>query len=161
MARELLQEVVVKRKGGTEMRRTDAIQKMRGNLLRRREAIRKSLDTARSQLETTQDRDVGDSVDVALDAEYHELSSQLAEVESHELSQIDIALARMASGDYGVCEDCGHKIPLSRLQAVPYVTVCIRCQRERELTGQQSHPTIFVDNSDNELLLNGNGAEVS
>jgi DnaK suppressor protein len=144
------------------MTRRDAIQKLRENLLRRRDALRKSLNTTRTQLETAQGRDVGDSVDVALDAEYHEISSQLAEVESNELTQIEVALERIDSGEYGVCEDCGRNIPLARLQAVPYATVCIKCQRERESVGNRgSEAAFFVGNGESDLLLDGNGAGVS
>ena len=144
------------------MRRHDALRKMRATLLRRREAICQSLDLARSQLQTTNDRDVGDSVDFALDTEYHEISSQLAGLESAELAQIDVALERMASGDYGVCDDCGRNIPLARLQALPYATLCIECQRSREVVGSSaSDTTLFVGPIEKDLLLNGNGAGVS
>lgn len=144
------------------MRRQDSIRKMRFNLLRRREAIRKSLDDACSQMQTTLDREVGDSVDVALDAEYHEISSQLAEVESTELAQINVALERIADGTYGTCEDCDRNIPIARLQAVPYATVCIKCQRQRELhKEQESCATPFVDLGNRDVLYNGNGTSVS
>jgi DnaK suppressor protein len=131
---------------------------MRANLLRRREAIRQSLDLTCSQLRSKLGRDVGDSVDFALAVEYHEISSQLAEVESTELVQIDVALQRMATGDYGVCDDCCRNIPLARLQAVPYATLCIRCQRDREAAGTlESNSTFLVEADQNDLLLNGNG----
>ncbi|HOM17257.1 MAG TPA: TraR/DksA family transcriptional regulator, partial [Thermoguttaceae bacterium] len=61
-----------------------------------------------------------------------EIISQLAEVESRELAQIENALERMRSGQYGICESCGHSIALARLQALPYATLCIKCQRELE-----------------------------
>ena len=117
------------------MKRRDAIRLMHANLLRRRSAIRRSLDLTRSQLSGANDREVGDAADFALDAEHHEISSQLAEVESAELAQIDVALERMSSGEYGVCDECRRSIPLGRLQAVPYATLCIKCQREAEREG--------------------------
>lgn len=48
------------------------------------------------------------------------------------LREIDIALERMASGLYGVCEDCGGPIAEERLEAFPMATTCIECQRKRE-----------------------------
>ncbi len=144
------------------MRRHDATRKMRANLLRRRNAMRRSLDDARSQLRTTRDRTVGDSADAAIDAEYGEISSQLAEVESNELTQIDVALERIATGDYGVCDDCGRNIPLVRLQAVPYATLCIRCQRGRESVGdQRGSMPLHVEPAGDNLLLNRNSPGVS
>lgn len=83
-------------------------------------------------MHATNAREVGDAIDLALDSEHHELSSQLAEVESAELAQINVALERMATGDYGVCAECGRNIPLARLTAIPYATHCTTCQRCRE-----------------------------
>ena len=60
------------------------------------------------------------------------MASQLAELDSRELNQIERALRRLKQGTYGVCESCSEKIPLGRLNALPYSTMCIECQREME-----------------------------
>ena len=44
-------------------------------------------------------------------------------------------LERIHEGNYGVCEGCEASIPLARLQALPYATLCIQCQREAEKEG--------------------------
>jgi RNA polymerase-binding protein DksA len=49
-----------------------------------------------------------------------------------ELRDIDSALERMASGEYGVCEECGGQIGQHRLSALPYAKLCIDCQRMEE-----------------------------
>ena len=41
----------------------------------------------------------------------------------------------MLDCDYGLCEVCECKIPMARLNALPYATICITCQREIERTG--------------------------
>lgn len=139
------------------MRRRDAIRLMRANLLRRRSAIRQSLDLTRSQLGGPNDHEVFDSVDLALDAEQQEISSQLAEAESSELAQIDVALERMAAGEYGVCDDCGRSIPLTRLQAVPYATLCVNCQHDQEVAGhERGQPASWVVGSERPPMANGN-----
>jgi DnaK suppressor protein len=74
----------------------------------------------------------GDSADAAFDAGSEEVASQLAELEARELSQIERALARMKQGTYGLCEVCQSKIPVARLNALPYSTTCVDCQREME-----------------------------
>jgi len=56
-------------------------------------------------------------------------------VESRELAHIENALERMKSGEYGLCEVCSCKIPMARLHALPYATMCISCQRDSERTG--------------------------
>jgi DnaK suppressor protein len=48
------------------------------------------------------------------------------------LTQIDDALRRMDAGSYGVCERCGEKIELERLEAIPYTTLCLECKRRDE-----------------------------
>lgn len=45
------------------------------------------------------------------------------------LAQVDAALARMDRGEYGICERCGNEIDFARLKAIPYATLCIRCQQ--------------------------------
>ena len=74
----------------------------------------------------------GDSADAAFDAGSEEIASQLAELEARELSQIERALARMKQGTYGLCEVCQTKIPVARLNALPYSTTCVKCQRDME-----------------------------
>src|SRR5262249_31767687 len=74
----------------------------------------------------------GDSVDAASDAAHRAVSSQLAELESRELMKIERALQQIRRGSYGTCEGCSKKIPLERLNALPYTTLCITCQRDEE-----------------------------
>lgn len=47
-------------------------------------------------------------------------------------AEIEEALARMDSGEYGVCEDCGDDIALARLLANPTARLCVHCQADRE-----------------------------
>ena len=121
------------------MARKDAISSMRELLLMRRDALRKALEGDLSLLHKLNNQTSGDVVDFALDAAQDELNSQLAEVESRELASIEKALGRMREGDYGSCEACECEIPLTRLQALPYATLCIRCQREVERQGVDVH----------------------
>jgi len=117
------------------MARKDSILKMRELLVKRRDALRKALAGDLSMLKSLRDQHGGDVVDAALDAVQDEISSKLAEVESRELANIEIALERMRTGAYGLCEICGGKIPLARLNALPYATSCIECQRANEIAG--------------------------
>ncbi|MEY4567649.1 MAG: ral stress protein [Planctomycetota bacterium] len=114
------------------MARKEALSKLRQVLIGRREALRAALMGDLSLLNELKNEAYSDVFDAALDNANDEISSQLVEVETRELSQIDQALDRMKSGNYGVCEACEKAIPLSRLQALPFVTMCIECQRESE-----------------------------
>lgn len=117
------------------MARKDAILKLRQVLLKRRDALRQALAGDLSLLKELREAQGGDVVDFALDSAQDEISSQLAEVESRELAQIEAALERMREGRYGVCDGCDKPIPLARLQALPYAISCIDCQRKLEESG--------------------------
>jgi DnaK suppressor protein len=43
------------------------------------------------------------------------------------LNQVQAALARIESGTYGICQNCGQRIPPERLEALPYATTCLKC----------------------------------
>jgi DnaK suppressor protein len=116
--------------------RKDSIKKLRELMIQRRDALRVALDGDLDQLQSFQPN--SDVVDAALDAAQDELSSQLAEVESRELKHISIALGKIEDDTYGICEGCERKIPLARLQALPYALTCIECQREAEKAGFKS-----------------------
>jgi len=120
------------------MSRKEAILNMRQVLIKRRDALRKALAGDLSLLKELKAQASGDVVDAALDSVQDEISSQLAEVESRELARIEYALERMRSGHYGTCEGCGCNIPMMRLNALPYATYCITCQREAERQGATS-----------------------
>src|SRR4051794_31675623 len=115
--------------------RKESIDKMRELLVTRRNALRKALAGDLSLLKQLREQSGGDVVDAALDAAQDEISSQLAEVESRELANIERALVLIKKGSYGVCEGCGERIPLARLNALPYATSCIECQRAAETGG--------------------------
>ncbi|MBC8353262.1 MAG: TraR/DksA family transcriptional regulator [Planctomycetes bacterium] len=117
------------------MPRKDAILNLRQVLIKRRDALRKALAGDLSLLKELREQTSGDVVDFALDSAQDEISSQLAEVESRELAQIEGALELMREGTYGMCEGCEKPIPLARLQALPYAITCIECQREAEKNG--------------------------
>lgn len=117
------------------MARKDALLNLRAILIRRRDALRSALAGDLSLLKELRSESPGDVIDAAYDTAQDEISSQLAEVESRELASIENALDRMKAGVYGLCEVCNCKIPMARLNALPYATMCISCQRDLERSG--------------------------
>ena len=118
------------------MARKDALANMRTILIKRRDALRSALAGDLTQLRDLHSQSPGDVIDAAYDTAQDEVNSQLAEVESRELASIENALERMKEGSYGQCEVCGGKIPMARLDALPYATMCIGCQRDLERSGE-------------------------
>jgi DnaK suppressor protein len=117
-------------------RKTDSLLRLHARLVARRDALRNALNGDLDSLrEYHSTFDVGDNVDAAVDTANDEISSQLAELESRELGQIEHALKRIAAGIYGRCEYCGDKISEARINALPYTNSCIECQRENERSG--------------------------
>ena len=63
--------------------------------------------------------------DAATETYERELDEGLEEDAREQLRQVDKALARLEAGEYGRCEICGKEIPVERLEAVPWTTLCI------------------------------------
>jgi DnaK suppressor protein len=61
-----------------------------------------------------------------------ELTVDLLGSDEDILDQIEAAIQRIEDGSYGRCEECGAKIPKSRLDAIPYAAECERCASQQE-----------------------------
>ena len=112
------------------MKRAAFLLRMRDVLLKRRDALRRSLNDELALL--SRNINVVDECDEALEAETDEMFSRLSRCEDREAAAIQNALSRLRRGHYGVCELCGANISVARLRALPYATSCIKCQREME-----------------------------
>src|ERR1051326_6038043 len=113
------------------MARRDALLRLHKTLLSRRDHLRRKLARELANLRESA-VESGDSADAAFTGGSDDMNSQLAELDSRELAQIDRAIEGLKRGTYGLCEGCGCKIPIARLNALPYTTLCIKCQREME-----------------------------
>jgi DnaK suppressor protein len=117
------------------MARNDALLRLHKSLVDRRDELHRRLGGDLKDL-LHRSGDSGDSADQAFESCGEEVSSQLAQLESRELMQIERSLQRLKRGIYGACEVCQKKIPVSRLNALPFSTTCIQCQREMEVSGE-------------------------
>lgn len=71
-------------------------------------------------------------IDIAQALEQIGRDTSLAEQERRELVAIERALAKMATGNFGTCEDCGEEIPAKRLMVLPEARLCANCQAIEE-----------------------------
>jgi RNA polymerase-binding protein DksA len=70
--------------------------------------------------------------DVASDTYDREFSLGLASNERESLYELDDALKKIEEGTFGICEECKSLITKTRLKAVPYARLCLKCQEKRE-----------------------------
>jgi DnaK suppressor protein len=59
--------------------------------------------------------------------------------EQQQLVEVDAALARVGSGEYGVCEQCDEPIEEGRLEAVPWARRCFQCESQFEKAHRAVH----------------------
>lgn len=98
----------------------------RAELLDRVQAARKS----EQEGDTEGAPDLGDR---ALSTMTRDLSYRLSAGERDILKRIDAALDRMEADSYGECLNCGKKVLIGRLDAVPWARHCIHCQELQDL----------------------------
>jgi len=74
--------------------------------------------------------------DVPLEKDFEEFATQsendevldfLGNAARAERDRVQQAIARIDSGEYGICELCGEPNKKERLQAVPYSSMCVKC----------------------------------
>ena len=101
----------------------------------------------------------GDPADAAQDGAESELSSQLVELETRELQQIERALEQIRSGEDGRCESCHREIDPLRLEALPNATHCIRCARASSKRAAESAVRRWTDSSRTNASAESDGTE--
>jgi RNA polymerase-binding protein DksA len=113
--------------------------RFREALLEERRRVEAALENLHDETRGTLYDDAGEETafdnhlaDTATETYDRELDYTLEENAVHVLSEIDAALQRIEHGTYGMCTNCGRRIPEERLEALPWATLCIDCQREQE-----------------------------
>ncbi|MDQ0572514.1 DnaK suppressor protein [Variovorax paradoxus] len=79
---------------------------------------------------------VPDTVDVAEERLREAVRHAEMDRDVAELRDIDAARERLRTGEFGLCVDCGVRIPNERLDAMPASARCVECQQRYE----QTHP---------------------
>jgi len=68
--------------------------------------------------------------DIGSDNFEQEFTLSLMESEEGTLGAIEDALERIEAGTYGTCDECGVKIPKTRLNAIPHTPLCVKCAEQ-------------------------------
>jgi RNA polymerase-binding transcription factor len=104
---------------------------LRATLERQRDFRREQLAQVDLHRPTRTPSATNGAVDRAEDATsaLREVDALVAAGARRALTDIELALARMRTGNYGSCRLCGTGIPLAVLEAIPKTTLCLACQR--------------------------------
>lgn len=73
-----------------------------------------------------------DADDATQRAGTHEVEGSLSDIDSEEFEAIRSALKRIHGASYGLCIDCGVRIPFERLRLEPQALRCVACETLHE-----------------------------
>ena len=98
---------------------------------KRREIIKKAQQTLDQDM-SLDANDLPDEMDLASSEYLQSFTFRLRGREKVFLDKIQKAIEKIENGSFGVCDDCGEKISVKRLEARPETTLCIRCKEDQE-----------------------------
>ncbi len=101
----------------------------------RREVIREVQKSQEAYKELGQDG-VPDIGDMSSTSYSRDMLMNLSEGQRQLLRDIDAALERIASRDYGECITCGEEIAPRRMEVRPFSRYCVECKSEVERFGE-------------------------
>jgi RNA polymerase-binding protein DksA len=115
------------------------LQAMKTKLLEERERLASDLASLEESTAATAKDASGDlssysshMADQGTDSMEREKAFLFASVKRRRMEEIDLALARMEAGTFGICESCGKPIPTKRLERVPDASLCVECKEKEE-----------------------------
>jgi DnaK suppressor protein len=94
--------------------------------------IQGSLRAVVSESRTTETTSLTDMSVHAADTLHTEIQVTLMDRRTQQATQIQDALARLADGRYGFCQECDEFIGVPRLRALPFAQRCRDCQGQAE-----------------------------
>lgn len=107
---------------------TEFLQKQRARLV----AMRAEITQHAVESRFIPEREVGDLVDAGNDDAAADLAFTIHGKDTQTLREINLAIARIDKGIYGLCEVSGELIPAERLEALPFTRCSITAARNSE-----------------------------
>jgi len=105
------------------------LKKYKEMLLNAKIEFLKELESEQESFETN---DQGDIIDIADTAIQNELLNKLSDIDAEKVRLIDVALAKIDDGTYGICEGTGKPIPEARLNAIPWTVYTVEYAQKVE-----------------------------
>ena len=97
-------------------------------LLARQVQIIKNLNGVEAEMMQLRECELNDEGDYASISNDNTVESAIGAQQSQELLEIETALAKIKSKQYGVCEMCEDDIGFQRLKVKPHARYCIICR---------------------------------
>ena len=116
---------------GTGLKKKD-LKRFRDILLAKKKDILRNAQRTLNEDMTLDADDLPDEMDLASSEYLQSFTFRLRGREKVFLDKIAKAIAKIDDGTFGVCDDCGEKISIKRLEARPETTLCIRCKEDQE-----------------------------
>ena len=98
----------------------------------RRDQINKNIDGVNSELASLNTLELNDEADHASANNNSMVESVIVKRQMQELKEIEVSLAKIANGSYGICEMCEDLIGFQRLKVKPHALYCIDCRQTAE-----------------------------
>jgi DnaK suppressor protein len=125
------------------MLRKDELLEIKEILMEMKSEILQNLEERIKSNDMSEQREIGDIFDDADLEQSREFNLLLTTRERQKLDQIESALSKLDNGEYGFCEDCDETIPVGRLRAMPFATLCVKCKSERESV--EGHAPVYIE----------------
>ncbi|HEY9162270.1 MAG TPA: TraR/DksA family transcriptional regulator [Desulfomonilia bacterium] len=117
------------------------LQEIKELLLTMKKELLEDLEERIKSSDVSEQRVIGDIFDDADLEQSREFNLLLNTREKQKIKQIEQALLKLENGEYGICENCEEDIPVGRLKAMPFASLCVKCKSLQETI--EGHATVF------------------
>jgi len=94
----------------------------------RKKQIDKNISGVNDELNQLSGLELNDEGDYASVNNNSMVESAIVQQQEYELKEINIALEKISTKEYGICEMCEDKISFQRLKVKPHAIYCIDCR---------------------------------
>jgi DnaK suppressor protein len=120
------------------MERVKGIEALKAELVEMANNIKSNITKAEEEINLMRNQSPTDEGDYAVLLNDSAIDDTLIAKQMKKLEEIELALDKIANGDYGICEMCEDEIDIERLKVKPFAKFCISCREinEKEVTNR-------------------------
>ena len=104
----------------------------RDTLEGRKVQIEKNISGVEKEMDLLRDLELNDEGDYASVSNNNMVENAIGHQQELELFEIDLALAKIKDGTYGICEMCEECVGVHRMKVKPHAKYCIDCREISE-----------------------------